>query len=450
MRLIGRESATPTEQDQPGWLSPGPWTSTFRRTAEGDATVGGVSLRNIAGRFGTPSYVVDETDVRRRCRAYRAALPDATVAYAAKAFLCRAMADWVRTEGLSLDVCSGGELALARSVGFPAERIIFHGNAKTPHELHDAVDYGVGRIVLDNVTEIARLAVLVPLGRRQKVLLRITPDVEAGAHAAIRTGGEGQKFGLSLVTGDAAMAVNQVLGQPGLELAGLHCHIGSQIATVEPFQEAARVMVRQMARIRDTYGLVLPELDLGGGHGIAYLPGERGLDPRHFAAAVTAAVRERCAGLGLPVPRLTVEPGRAVSGPAGITLYRVIVVKRQGSTTFVAVDGGMSDNPRPSLYGAQYTMALIGRRSAAVNRRVTVVGHHCESGDVIAEDVSMPADVHPGDLIAVAATGAYNHSMASTYNLTARPPVVAVSEGTARLVVRREEPADLLVRDVGL
>ncbi|MEO3809521.1 diaminopimelate decarboxylase [Sphaerisporangium sp. B11E5] len=448
MRLVGRESRT--ERDQPGRLDAGPWPSTFLRTPDGDATLGGVSLCAIAGRFGTPSYVMDETDVRRRARAYKAALPDATIAYAAKAFLCRAMADWIRTEGLSLDVCSGGELALARSVGFPGERIIFHGNAKTPHELHEAVEYGVGRVVLDNLPEIARLAVLVPLGKRQKVLLRIVPDVLAGAHAAIRTGGEGQKFGLSLVSGDAATAVHQVLGQPGLELAGLHCHIGSQITTVEPFQEAARVMVRQLAHIRDTHGVVLPELDLGGGHGIAYLPGDHPLDPRHYAAAVTSTIHDHCTALGLPAPRLTIEPGRAVSGPAGITLYRVIVVKRQGSTTFVAVDGGMSDNPRPSLYGAPYTMSLIGRRTTPIKRRVTVVGRHCESGDVIAENVPMPADIHPGDLIAVAATGAYNHSMASTYNLTTRPPVIAISEGTARLVVRREAPTDLLSREVGL
>ncbi|MGW4959635.1 diaminopimelate decarboxylase [Nonomuraea sp. NPDC004186] len=425
-----------------------PWSATtgFRPVA----ATGGVPLMDIVERFGTPAYVVDEADVRRRCRAFRAALPEADIRYAAKAFLCRAMATWIREEGLGLDVCSGGELATARSVGFPAERIVFHGNAKTPHELAEAVHYGVGRIVVDNLAEVARLAMLVPHGHRQKVLLRVIPDIEAGACAAIRTGGEGQKFGLSIASGDAAAAVARVLRQPELRLAGLHCHLGSQIHTTEPYEQAARVMVEQLAAIRDTYGIVLPELDLGGGMGIAYLESEHGLTPDEYATTVTKAVVERSAALNLPVPRLTVEPGRAISGPAGLTLYRVIAVKRTLTRTFVAVDGGMSDNPRPSLYGARYTARLIGRRSAMAAREVTLVGHHCEAGDVIAESVPLPSDIRPGDVIAVPATGAYHHSMASTYNLTGRPPVIAVADGAARVVVRREEIDDLLRRDVGL
>ncbi|MFI7130308.1 diaminopimelate decarboxylase [Nonomuraea sp. NPDC050153] len=425
-----------------------PWSATtgFRPVA----SVGGVPLMDIVERFGTPAYVVDEADVRGRCRAWRTALPDADILYAAKAFLCRAMATWIRQEGLGLDVCSGGELAIARSVGFPAERIVFHGNAKTPHELAEAVEHGVGRIVVDNLAEIPRLAMLVQPGRRQKVLLRIIPDVEAGAHAAIRTGGQDQKFGLSLDSGEAGAAVARVLRQPELRLVGLHCHIGSQIRTTEPYERAVRIMAEQLAAIRDTYGIVLPQLDLGGGMGIAYLAAEQGLTPDAYATAVTKALQERCAALDLPVPRLTVEPGRSISGPAGLTLYRVIAVKRTLTRTFVAVDGGMSDNPRPSLYGARYTARLIGRRSARIDRRVTLVGHHCEAGDVIAEDVPLPSDIKPGDVIVVPATGAYHHSMASTYNLTGRPPVVAVADGAARLVVRREEIDDLLRRDVGL
>ncbi|GAA3671381.1 diaminopimelate decarboxylase [Nonomuraea antimicrobica] len=425
-----------------------PWSATTR--FQPVASTGGVPLMDIAERHGTPVYVVDETDVRARCRAFRTALPDADIVYAAKAFLCRAMATWIRQEGLGLDVCSGGELAIARSVGFPAERIVFHGNAKTPRELLDAVEYGVGRIVVDNLAEIPRLAGLVPPGRRQKVLLRVVPDIEAGAHASIRTGGEGQKFGLSIATGDAAAAVVRVLRQPELHLVGLHCHLGSQILAAEPYERAVRVMVEQLARIRDTYGIVLPELDLGGGQGIAYLPDGHGLTPDEFAVTVAKAVRERCAALDLPEPRLTVEPGRSISGPAGLTLYRVIAVKRTLSRTLVAVDGGMSDNPRPSLYGARYTARLIGRRSAMPVRPTTLVGHHCEAGDVIAEGAPLPADIRAGDVIAVPATGAYHHSMASTYNLTGRPPVVAVADGAARVVVRREEIDDLLRRDVGL
>ncbi|MFC4114494.1 diaminopimelate decarboxylase [Nonomuraea zeae] len=425
-----------------------PWSATTRFHPY--AATGGVPLMDVAERYGTPAYVVDEADLRGRCRAFRAALPDADILYAAKAFLCRAMATWIREEGLGLDVCSGGELAIARSVGFPAERIVFHGNAKTPHELLEAVEYGVGRIVVDNLAEIPRLAVLVPPGRRQKVLLRVIPDIEAGAHAAIRTGGEGQKFGLSIASGDAAAAVTRVLRQPELELVGLHCHLGSQIFAAEPYEQAARVMVEQLALVRDTYGIVLPQLDLGGGQGIAYLGTEHGLTPGGYARTVVKAMEERCAALGLPVPRLTIEPGRSISGPAGLTLYRVIAVKRTLTRTFVAVDGGMSDNPRPSLYGARYTARLIGRRSTAPARQVTLVGHHCEAGDVIAESVPLPADVRPGDVVAVPATGAYHYSMASTYNLTGRPPVIAVADGAARVVVRREEIDDLLRRDVGL
>ncbi|MGW0593069.1 diaminopimelate decarboxylase [Streptosporangium sp. NPDC002607] len=430
--------------------SRGPWSATTLFPDTGDATTGDASLTEIARRYGTPAYVVDEADVRQRCRDYVTAFPGATIAYAAKAFLCRAMATWIREEGLSLGVCSAGELAIARSVGFPAERIIFHGNAKTPRELHDAVEYGIGRLVVGNLTEIPRIAALVPVGRRQKVLVRVIPDVEAGAHSAIRADGEDQKFGLSIVAGEAGAAVTRVLEQPGLNLVGLHCHLGSQISTAEPYEQAARIMVRQLAHIRDTHGVVLPELGLGGGQAIAYREREHELDLHHYVRSVTTAVAERCAGLGLAVPRLTVEPGRAISGSSGLTLYRVIAVKRGGSRIFVAVDGGMSDNLRPTLYGARYTVRMIGRRSREAMREVTVVGHHNESGDVVADDVPLPADVRPGDLLVVAAIGAYHHSMASTYNLIGRPPVVAVADGQARLVVRREEPEDLLRREVGL
>ncbi|MGW4644719.1 diaminopimelate decarboxylase [Sphaerisporangium sp. NPDC004334] len=427
----------------------GPWPSTAWFGPGGEATLAGIPLVRLAQRFGTPAYLLDETDVRLRCRAYRAALPKAEIAYAAKAFLCRAMADWVRSEGLSLDVCSGGELAVALSVGFPAERIIFHGNAKTPRELQAAVTGGVGRIVVDNIGEINRLAALVPFGRRQKVLVRVVPDIAAGAHAAVRTGREDQQFGLSIATGAAGEAVARVLAQPSLELAGLHCHLGSQITDAAPYEAAARVMVEQMARIRETHGVMLAELDLGGGHGIAYLQGERGLDLVDYAGRLTAAVEERCAGLGLRAPQLVVEPGRAISGPAGLTLYRVISVKKALNHTYVAVDGGMSDNPRHALYGSRYEVRVVGRRHQGGMRTMTVVGHHCETGDTIADDVPLPADVHPGDVIAVAATGAYHHSMASTYNLTGRPPVVAVGPDGARLLVRREEAGDLMGRDVG-
>ncbi|GLX98695.1 diaminopimelate decarboxylase [Herbidospora sp. NBRC 101105] len=399
-----------------------------------------MDLADIARRFGTPAYVVDEDAVRARCREYLAALPSMTVAYAGKAFLTQAMATWVAEEGLSLDVCSGGELTLARSVGFPASRIIFHGNAKTPAELREAV--GVGRIVIDNIAEIHRLAALVPLGLRQDVYLRVTPGVEAGGHAAIRTGSERQKFGIP--PAELPDAVARVLSQPELRLAGLHCHIGSQITSVAPFETAARIMVDQLAMVQERFATTLPELDLGGGHGVAYLDDEHGLDLGHFGASVPKVVAERCRELRVPEPRLVVEPGRAIVAAAGVTLYRVISVKRQGGRTFVAVDGGMSDNPRPALYGARYSVSVPGRSGEPV----TIVGRHCEAGDVLAEDV--PAgDARPGDLVVVRVTGAYHHAMGSSYNLTCRPPVVAVRGGAARLIVRREEPADLMRRDVG-
>ncbi|MFE5589426.1 diaminopimelate decarboxylase [Streptomyces sp. NPDC056549] len=426
------------------------WPRSTRPGRSGDVTVAGVSLAEAAGQFGTPVYVLDEEEVRERCRTYRTAFPEADVVYAAKAFLCRAMAHWVQEEGLGLDVCSAGELMLAVTTGFPPEKIVLHGNAKSPEDLDTAVRLGVGRIVVDSASEIARLAALVPHGSRQRIMLRVVPGIAAGGHVKVRTGTEDQKFGLSLTDGSAQHAVARVLGQPRLELVGLHCHIGSQITTVKPYVSAVRRMVGLMARIREQHGVELPQLNIGGGHGIAYRPGEESLDVPQLAARVRAELRDGCGKVKLPVPRLTIEPGRAVVGPAGVCVYRVLAVKRTGSHTFVAVDGGMSDNPRPALYGVRYAPRLIGRHSPAEPRLVTVVGRHCEAGDILAEDVPLPEDVHPGDLLAVPVAGAYHLSMASGYNLVGRPPVVAVKDGTARTLVRRESLDDMNRRDIGL
>ncbi|MGW8762589.1 diaminopimelate decarboxylase [Streptomyces sp. NPDC055815] len=426
------------------------WPRSTRPEHSGDVTVAGVSLAETAGRFGTPVYVLDEDEVRERCRTYRTAFPEADVVYAAKAFLCRAMAHWVREEGLGLDVCSAGELVLAVTTGFPPEKIVLHGNAKSPEDLDTAVRLGVGRIVVDSASEIARLAAIVPHGSRQQVMLRVVPGIAAGGHAKVRTGTEDQKFGLSVTDGSAQHAVARVLDQPRLDLVGLHCHIGSQITTVKPYVAAVRRMVGLMARVREQHGVELPQLNIGGGHGIAYRPGEESLDVPQLAARVRAELRDGCAEVKLPVPRLTIEPGRAVVGPAGVCVYRVLAVKRTGTHTFVAVDGGMSDNPRPALYGVRYSPRLISRHSTAEPRLVTVVGRHCEAGDVLAEDVPLPGDVHPGDLLAVPVAGAYHLSMASGYNLVGRPPVVAVKDGTARTLVRRESLDDMNRRDIGL
>ncbi|MYW63395.1 diaminopimelate decarboxylase [Streptomyces sp. SID8379] len=426
------------------------WPASAAPLPDGDLAVGGVPLAEIADRFRTPAYVLDEDEVRERCRRYRDAFPEAQVLYAAKAFLCRAMLHWVEEEGLGLDVCSAGELELAVTAGFPADRIVLHGNAKTPQDIEAALRLGVGRVVIDSPSEIARLAAAVGSDGHQKVMVRVVPGISAGGHDKIRTGTDDQKFGLSLTDGYAQHAIARILDQPQLELTGLHCHLGSQITTVKPYLAAVRRMVGLMARIRDAHGVTLPELDMGGGHGIAYRPGDTALDVTGLARRMRAELTESCAAAHLPVPRLLIEPGRAVAGPAGVALYRVLTVKHSGDHVYAAVDGGMSDNPRPALYGVRYAPRLAGRASAAPPRPVTVVGRHCEAGDVLAQDVPLPGDLRAGDLLAVPVAGAYHLSMASGYNLVGRPPVVAVRRGTARLLVRRESLQDLYSRDVGM
>ncbi|MFF4564679.1 diaminopimelate decarboxylase [Streptomyces sp. NPDC001435] len=438
----------PTVTTTPAELSVWPASTTEPRP--GDLAVGGVPLAEVADRFGTPVYVLDETEVRERCRTYRHVFPEAEVIYAAKAFLCRAMVHWTEEEGLGLDVCSAGELELAVTTGFPPERIVLHGNAKSPGDLETALRLGVGRIVIDSPSEIARLAAAIGPEGHQKVMVRVVPGISAGGYDKIRTGTEDQKFGLSIRDGYAQHAITRILDQPQLELTGLHCHLGSQITSVKPYLAAVRRMVGLMARLHEQHGLVLSELDLGGGHGIAYRPGEEALDLTMLASKVRDELTGACAAAGIPVPRLIIEPGRAIAGPAGIALYHVLAVKRTGDHIFVAVDGGMSDNPRPALYGVRYAPRLIGRPSAAPLARVTVVGRHCEAGDVLATDVELPDDVRPGDLLAVPVAGAYHLSMASGYNLVGRPPVAAVCVGRARLLVRRESLDDIRSRDVGL
>ncbi|MFJ1708041.1 diaminopimelate decarboxylase [Kitasatospora sp. NPDC088346] len=428
----------------------GPWPASARTAPGGDLTVGGVGLAEAADRFGTPLYILDEAEVRARCRAYRAALPTAGVLYAAKAFLCSALCDWIAEEGLGLDVCSEGELRLAAAAGFPPERILLHGNAKSPQELRLARRLRVGRIVLDGPAEIARLAALSCPQAPQRVLVRVVPGVSAGHHEAVRTGVAGQKFGFAVEGGAAAEAVRRVLDRPGLVLTGLHCHLGSQIDAVGPYLDAVDRLVELLAGVRDRYGVELPELDLGGGHAVRYLDGEPALDPGEFAARVPARLAERCARHGLAVPRLLVEPGRAVAAPAGVAVYRVLTVKHTADgRVFAAVDGGMSDNPRPALYGARYSVRLVGRASPAPVREIDVVGRHCEAGDVLVRAAPLPADLRPGDLLAVPAAGAYQLSMASGYNLVGRPAVVAVRDGRARLLIRRETVEDFRLREVG-
>jgi diaminopimelate decarboxylase len=424
------------------------WPVTTHSDEEGRLCVGGVPLTDIADEFGTPTYVIDEADFRHRARRYRKALRGVEVVYAGKSLLTTAVARWAREEKLGVDVCSAGELAIALAGGVDAARIVMHGNAKSPDELRDAVRAGVGRVVLDSCMEIAYLAGLAR--RRQPVLIRVTPDIDIHGHRAVTTGISDQKFGFTLAGGHAADAAKRVLAHPILDLVGLHCHIGSQVSDAALYGEAIRRMIAAMADIRAQHGVILNELNIGGGHGIPYLPGDRKLNLDELARVIEDALDEACAAEHFPRPTIVVEPGRAISGRAGLTLYRVRSVKTQpGGRTFVAVDGGMSDNPRVSLYGAQYAVALANRHPLGAKRPVTVAGRHCEAGDELARDIELPADLHPGDLLAVACTGAYHHSMASNYNMVGRPPLVAVKDGRARALVRRETIADLLSRDCG-
>ena len=442
--------AWPAEADLNA-LAPQLWPRSAAR-AGGVLTLGGVDVRDLAAMHGTPAFILDEDDFRSRCHDYQAAFGEsADVFYAGKAFLCTEVARWVRDEGLGLDVCTGGELALALRAGFPAGRIAFHGNNKRQAELAAAVDAGVGRVVIDSFEEIIRLAdIAIRTGLRPKVLIRATVGVEAHTHEYIATAHEDQKFGFSMASGAVLEAVRRVLMLPLLDLLGLHSHIGSQIFDTAGFEVSAHRVVELLAAIRDEHGIELAEVGLGGGLGIAYTPHDDPLDPKQVADSLRAIVERECTSVGLRVPRMSVEPGRAIAGPGTVTLYEVGTVKDvDGIRTYVSVDGGMSDNIRTALYDAEYTCALASRASTAPPMLTRIVGLHCESGDVVVRDAWLPADMVPGDLIAVAATGAYCRSMASNYNVVPRPPVVVVRNGRSREVVRRETIDDLLRLDLG-
>jgi diaminopimelate decarboxylase len=449
------EGAVGPPPDDLNALTPTVWSTTAER-AGGAVRVGGVDVRRIAREFGTPVYVLDEADFRARARAHREAFDGFDVYYAAKAFLCSAVARWLAEDGLSLDVCSLGELVTARRAGFPAERIALHGNNKSVGELAAALDEGVGRIVLDSFVEIDRLAKLAAdRGVRPRVLVRASVGVEAHTHEFIATAHEDQKFGFAVATGEALAAVRRVLASAPLQLVGMHSHIGSQIFDTAAFELAAHRLVRLTTRVRDQYDVELPELGLGGGLGVAYVPGDDPPGPQEFASSLRSIIEAECVANGIAVPRLSVEPGRAIAGPTTCTVYDVGTVKpvRVGSSgvrTYVSVDGGMSDNIRTALYGAEYSCVVAGRASDSPPVLGRVVGKHCESGDIVVRDVYLPGDVAPGDLLAIPGTGAYCRAMASNYNYAPRPPVVAVRDGQARVIVRRETIDDLLAGDVDL
>ncbi len=420
----------------------------------GHLTIGGCDTLELAAEFGTPLYVMDESTIAKNCRRYLDSIRTfyqgkGRVYYASKAFCCKEICRLMENEEMGLDVVSGGELYTAMSVGFPAERICFHGNNKTKEEIHYALDCGVGRFAVDNLTELELLNRLAGgRGKKACVLLRIKPGIDAHTHRFVRTGQIDSKFGLALETGEAEEAVKQALSLENISLKGVHCHIGSQIFEVQPFELAAEVMVNFMADMHDRHGAELTELDLGGGFGIQYVKEEDPVPYEAYMKAVSETIRKTCSERNMEVPFVMLEPGRSIVAPAGITLYTVGSVKEiPGVRTYVSVDGGMGDNPRYILYQAEYTAVAAERAAKEPSARVTIAGKCCESGDLIQENTAIQP-VKPGDVLAVLATGAYNYSMASNYNRIPRAAAVMVRDCKPRLIIRRESFEDLVRNDV--
>lgn len=435
------------------------WPSGLTESADGGLALRGIPLRELAAAHGTPAYLVDVPDLLSRARAFRDEFAAAfqaigttcDVFYAGKAFLCTALARLLDAERLSLDVCTSGELAVAARAGFPGARTGMHGNNKSVAEIEAAVDHGVGRVIIDSMVEIDRVvATARSRGVRVGVMLRVKTGVEAHTHEFIATAHEDQKFGFSLAGGQVSEAAAEVLRHPDeLQLLGFHSHIGSQIFDSEGFRVAAERLIAMQLQVAQEHGVVLPELDLGGGFGIAYVPDDQPLSPREMATQLAAIVQAACERAQTPLPRVSIEPGRAIIGPAGITLYEVGTVKPvevsdELTRSYISVDGGMSDNPRPALYQADYFAALANRRGSEQTAQSRVVGKHCESGDIVVRDQQLPDDVRPGDLLAVAATGAYCRALSSQYNHLTRPPVLAVTADGVRTWLRRETIDDLL------
>ncbi|UEL27304.1 diaminopimelate decarboxylase [Pseudarthrobacter sp. L1SW] len=460
------------------------WAKGVERNDDGELTVDGIPVSELQRKYGTPLFVMSENDFRARARAFSDAFNNAfadicggvDVYYAGKSFLCTAVVRWVEEEGLRLDTASGGELAVAAKAGIPGADVALHGNNKSDGEIHRALDMKLGRIVVDSLSELIRVgAIAEHRGEKANVMLRLTPGVHAHTHEFIATAHEDQKFGLSMAADTteqaglsaAEEAVAAAAAHPGIELLGLHCHIGSQIFEPDGFAMAAEKLLRFLAAMQEKYSIVLPELDLGGGYGIAYTPVDTPRPAAEIAEAMAAVVRSTCAELGIDPPRISIEPGRAIVGSTTFTLYEVGTIKTvrvdapapSGASDggnnvtyprrYVSVDGGMSDNARPVLYDADYSAILASRTSAAAPQLSRVVGKHCESGDIVVRDVYLPEDVAAGDLLAVPGTGAYCWALSSNYNYLARPGVVAVRDGSARLIVRGETEEDLLNRDMG-
>ena len=425
-----------------------------------ELSISGISATLLAQEFATPAFIMDEADFRARAISWDDALKSAfgenagTVYYAAKAFLCTEVARWIKDIGIGIDVCTGGELAVALAGGVDPAKIELHGNNKSVAEINKAVSVGVGTIVIDSLFEIDRVAAAATQhGKVQRVLLRLTPGIEAHTHESIATAHEDVKFGFSIASGSAWKAIEAVRRHSSIELRGFHAHIGSQILDTDSFEISAERLIALLAKYRDAFGVELPELDLGGGYGIHYVPGDEELAPSVAMQAVASAVIKNCAVHSLNIPKISIEPGRAIVGPTMFTLYEVgtikdVTLENGDNRRYISIDGGMSDNIRPSLYKADYTAVLANRTSTAALLSTRLVGKHCETGDILIYSIELAGDITPGDLLAIPATGAYGRSMASNYNHVLRPPVIAVKNGKARVIVRRESEADLLGLDI--
>ncbi len=444
-----------TRPDDVNALSPTLWSSGVTREADGVLSVAGLRVTDLAEQVGTPAYVVDELDLRERARAWREAFRGWTVYYAGKSFLSTTVARWIAEEGLHLDVCSLGELTVALRAGLDPGTIAMHGNNKSVPELRLGLTRGIGRIVVDSDDEITRLEWLCDeLDITAQVMIRVTTGVEAHTHEYIATAHEDQKFGFSILSGQAMGSMLRCYRSPRLNLVGIHSHIGSQIFDTDGFEVAAKRTLRLLAQFAQETGVELPELDLGGGFGIAYTKEDDPASPDDLATGLRSIIAQECRATGLTEPAISIEPGRAIVGPAGMALYRVGTVKSVqlgGGTSrrYISVDGGMSDNIRPALYAAEYSAALASRASTAEPVVSRVVGVHCEGGDILVRDEFLPGDIRPGDLLAVPASGAYSRSMASNYNHTPRPPVVSVRDARITTLIRRETLEDLLALDAG-
>lgn len=434
------------------------WPVTTALNAHGHLMIAGCALPELAAQYGTPLYLLDEATIRAACRAYQGELDRllpgrGRVHYAGKALLNTALARIIAEEGLGLDVVSGGELYIALRAGFPAARIHLHGNAKTPDELHEALEAGIGAIMADNLDELAALAHLTT-GRAtvQPIMLRLNPAIQADTHAHIQTGHATSKFGLPLDALDAA--VEQILDAPGLRLTGLHVHLGSQLFATDPFMHATDILLDAAARLHERYGVAIETINPGGGLGAPYLADQALPNIAAFASSIAQYLDEGCRMRGLPPLRLELEPGRSIIARAGVALYSILATKplpeppdAQAATRYLHVDGGMGDNIRPPLYGARYTALLANRADMPPTQHVHIAGRYCESGDVLIHNIALPHAI-PGDLLAVAVCGAYTLSMASNYNQVPRPAVLLLNNGHARLIQRRETYADLVVRDI--